>query len=219
MVVTRCVTQIDKRTALPLRIPKNGGGCTKRRPILDVHDVKQQKSQVSAHARDFAPRLCTDRQVARRARRRECARTRSIHLGLVAFGVFTGPSVPPAWWRRGVARRRLVRSLRSDLRRIARGEAPALQRADPFARSFARPRVRGAERGAIWAKAAHRVPHSPDKVFRQGGAYVRVCGKNQARRFIRAMNDKGFARLHAMHEVSFDRVMKKINRENCGASC
>jgi hypothetical protein len=57
------------------------------------------------------------------------------------------------------------------------------------------------------------------RFFRQGGAYVIACGKNQARRFIRMTNDKGFARLHAMHEVSFERVMKKINRENCGTSC
>jgi hypothetical protein len=86
--------KMDKRTALPLSIPKNGRRFTKRRPILDVHDVKQQRSQSSAHARAIAPRACTDRQLIRCARRRECGRAQSAYFGSVAFGHFTGPSGP-----------------------------------------------------------------------------------------------------------------------------
>jgi hypothetical protein len=51
--------KIDKRTTLPLRIPKNGWRLHERRPVLDVHDVKQQRSPFTraksrrANARKF----------------------------------------------------------------------------------------------------------------------------------------------------------------------
>src|SRR5580704_4540122 len=85
---TRCAAQkIDKRTALPLSIPKKREAVARSAvQFLDVHDVKQQRFQSSAHARALAPRPCTDRQLVRRARRRECGRAPSIHLGCVAFG-------------------------------------------------------------------------------------------------------------------------------------
>ena len=118
MVVTRCVTQIDKRTALPLRIPKNGGGCTKRRPILDVHDVKQQK------VRSKGRKVPSTRAQSRRAHARVVsvldarAAANADARSRVISGMWLSVSlwahrVPPAWWRRVVARRRLVRLFRS----------------------------------------------------------------------------------------------------------
>jgi hypothetical protein len=50
--------KMDKWTALPLRIPKNGGRLHEApSSFLDVHDVKQQKSLVAVHARARAARM------------------------------------------------------------------------------------------------------------------------------------------------------------------
>ena len=59
--------------------------------------------------------------------------------------------VPPAWWRRVVARRRLVRLSRSLSGRFNQCREARVERAGgaPRARSLGRPRVRGAERDAI----------------------------------------------------------------------
>jgi len=100
-VMTRNIMQMDKRTALPLRIPKNGGGCTKRRPILDVHDVKQQKCRSAAHARAIAPRM--HGSSGRSTRASTPLRARAIDSFRVLISVSYGPigSLLPGgggWW-------------------------------------------------------------------------------------------------------------------------
>src|SRR5262249_44179899 len=86
--------------------PKKGGAVArKRRPVfLDVHDVKQQKSLVAANARAFTPRACTDSQLARRARSRDCGRAgaREGHVGRVFLESVTGPSGPSCLFGGGI---------------------------------------------------------------------------------------------------------------------
>lgn len=67
----------------------------KRRPILDVHDVKQQKSHVAGHARGFAPRACTEIHVIRHMRSRVGDGARSIQVWrvlAVSLRAWWGPS-------------------------------------------------------------------------------------------------------------------------------
>jgi hypothetical protein len=170
--------KMDKRTALPLRIPKNGGGCTKRRPVLDVHDVKQRK--LAVHAREVAPRTCTEIQLDRCARSRKCGRAsaRSGHVGRVALRSVTGPSGPSCLLAEGLARRRLVSRSLSDQSGREWDARLHGTRDSAVARSFGRPGVGGAEREAMWAYQAHRFLFV-GPFARQGDAYLRFRGENQ----------------------------------------
>ena len=168
------VRKIDKRTTLPLRIPKNGGGCTKRRPVLDVHDVKQQGSHRSRacprrqfsmrrlgkpdpnapFTREIAPRTCTEIRFDRRARSRTCGRAsaRSGHVGQVARESVTGPSGPSCLFGGGfLARRRLVCRCRPLSGRSGREQHARLfgTHDSAVARSCVRPSGGGAEREAM----------------------------------------------------------------------
>jgi len=120
------------------------------------------------------------------ARRRECVRTRSIHVGLMAFGIY-GPigsllPVGGGWW---------PAAGQSGSLDPCRASASNDWNPVSSARTMLRPLGRSDDQafGALSAEL-----YGPKRrigflicrtmFFRQGGAYVRLCAENQGRRMI-----------------------------------